>query len=91
MFAFTYNELKAYREDVFQHTKPLKQEMKEVNPFQQKLRQKNPKLACILKKELENMLAFGIIVNKASFLVLQLGCGPIKEWSNKYMYRFLKS
>ena len=36
VFAFSYDELKAYREDVFQHTIPLKQETKEVKPFGQK-------------------------------------------------------
>ena len=62
MFTFTYNELKEYEEDVFQHTIPLKQEIKEVNPFPQKNRQINPKVAPIVKKELEKMLAAGIIV-----------------------------
>jgi hypothetical protein len=28
VFAFTYDELKAYREDVFQHTIPLKEDTK---------------------------------------------------------------
>ena len=55
------NELKAYREDVFQHTIPLKQDVREVKPFQQKVRQINPKLAPIVKKELEKMLVAGII------------------------------
>ena len=54
-FAFPYDELKAYREDVFQHTIPLKQDIREVKPFRQKLRQINPKLAPIVKKELEKM------------------------------------
>ena len=57
VFSFTYDELKAYREDVFQHTIPLKPELKEVKPFRQKLRQINPKIAPIVKKELEKMLA----------------------------------
>ena len=60
MFAFTYDELKAYREDVFQHTIPLKPECQKDKPFRQKLRQINPKLAPIVK-ELEKMLAAGII------------------------------
>ena len=62
VFAFTYDELKSYREDVFQHTIPLKQDIKEVIPFRQKLRQINPKLAPIIKKELEKMLVVGIIM-----------------------------
>ena len=50
--AFSYDELKDYREDVFQHTIPLKEEAKEVKPFQQKLRRINPKLAHVVQKEL---------------------------------------
>ena len=61
VFAFTYDELKDYREDVFQHTIPLKQEIKEVKHFRQKLRQINPNIAPIVKKELKKMLAAGII------------------------------
>ena len=61
VFTFTYDELKHYQEDVFQHTIPLKQDIKEVKPFQQKIRQINPKLAPIVKKELEKMLSTGII------------------------------
>ena len=49
LFAFTYDELKGYREDVFQHTIPLKPEMQNVKPFRQKLRKINPKLAPIVK------------------------------------------
>ena len=33
VLAFSYDELKAYREDMFQHTIPLKEEAKEVKPF----------------------------------------------------------
>ena len=62
VFAFTYDELKAYQEDVFHHIIPLKREIKEVKPFRQKLRQINPKVAPIVKKELEKMLVVGIIV-----------------------------
>ena len=55
VFAFTYDELKAYWEDVFQHTIPLKPECQQAKPFNQKLRQMNPKLAPIVKKDLEKM------------------------------------
>ena len=58
VFAFTYDELKAYRDDVFQHTIPLRSEAK---PFRQKLRRINPKLASMVQKELQKMLAAGII------------------------------
>ena len=61
VLAFSYDELKDYREDVFQHTIPLKEEAKEVKPFQQKLRRINPKLAHVVQKELQKMLAAGII------------------------------
>jgi hypothetical protein len=42
VLAFSYDEIKVYREDVIQHVIPLKEETK---PFRQKLRQMNPKLA----------------------------------------------
>jgi hypothetical protein len=58
VLAFSYDELKAYKEYVFQHTIPLKEDTK---PFCQKLRQINPKLAPMIKKELQNMLAARII------------------------------
>jgi hypothetical protein len=45
VFAFTYDELKAYKDDVFQHTFPLKEDTK---PFRQKLRRINPKLAPLI-------------------------------------------
>ena len=48
VLTFSYDELKAYREDVFQHTIPLTEEAKEVKPFRQKLRRINPKLALAL-------------------------------------------
>ena len=61
VLAFSYDELKSYREDVFQHTIPLTEEAKEVKPFRLKLRRINPKLAPIVQKELQKMLAVGII------------------------------
>ena len=33
VLAFGYDELKAYQEDMFQHTIPLTEEAKEVKPF----------------------------------------------------------
>ena len=47
VFAFTYDELKSYCDDVFQHTIPL---MSKAKPFQQKLRRINPKLASMVQK-----------------------------------------
>lgn len=58
VLAFTYDELKAHREDVIQHTIPLKNNVK---PFRQKLRQINPKLAILVQKELKKMVDAGII------------------------------
>jgi hypothetical protein len=58
VLAFTYDELKVYREEVIQHNIPLKGEAK---PFRQKLRQINPKLAPLVQKELQKMVAAGII------------------------------
>jgi hypothetical protein len=58
VFAFTYDELKSYKEDVFQRTIPLKEDTK---PFRQKLRQINPKLAPLVQVELKKMLDGGII------------------------------
>jgi len=43
VLAFSYDELKGYREDVMEHTIPLKDE--NAKPFRKKLRQINPKLA----------------------------------------------
>ena len=59
VFSFTYDELKAYRDDVFQHTTPLRPNSK---PFRQKLIRINPKLAPMVQQELQKMLAAGIIV-----------------------------
>jgi len=58
VFAWTYDDLKAYKEDIIQHTIPLKEDAK---PYRQRLRNINPTLAPLIKKELEKMLAAGII------------------------------
>jgi hypothetical protein len=54
VLAFGYDELKVYREDVI----PLKEG---TQPFRQKLRQLNPKLAPLVQQELKKMLDAGII------------------------------
>ena len=59
ILAFSYDELKGYREDVMEHTIPLKDE--NAKPSRQKLRQTNPKLAPLVQKELSKMLATEII------------------------------
>jgi hypothetical protein len=56
--AFSYDEIKVYREDVIQHVIPLKEETK---PFRQKLRQLNPKLSPLVQQELQKMLEVSII------------------------------
>jgi hypothetical protein len=50
--------LKAYKGDIIQHTIPLKEG---VQPFRQKQRNINPKLAPLIQKELQNMLDAKII------------------------------
>jgi hypothetical protein len=64
VFSFTYDELKAYKDDVFQHAIPLKEDTK---PFRQKLRQINPKLAPLIQAELKKMLDAGIIAPTRHF------------------------
>ena len=58
IIAFSCDELKAYRKDVIQHTIPLKEDVK---PFRKKLTQINPKLAPMIQKELQKMVATKII------------------------------
>ena len=48
VFAWSYDDLKAYKEDIIQHTIPLKEDAK---PYRQKLRNINPTLAPLIKKE----------------------------------------
>jgi hypothetical protein len=58
VFAWSYEDLKAYQEDVIQHTIPL---IDGTKPFRQKLRQMNPKVAPQVQKELQKMVEAGII------------------------------
>jgi ribonuclease HI/transposase InsO family protein len=58
IFAWNYDELKAYRGDVIQHAIPL---IEGAKPFRQKLRHINPKLAGQIQKELQKMVDAGII------------------------------
>jgi hypothetical protein len=84
VFAFTYDELKAYREDVIQHTIPLKEDTK---PFRQKLRQINPKLAPLVQKELQKMLAAGIIApTRHSSWCSNLVVVRKKKWRDKVVH-----
>lgn len=59
VLAFSYDELKGYREDFMEHTIPLKD--KNAKPFHKNLRQINANLAPLVQKELSKMLAAGII------------------------------
>lgn len=47
VFAWSYDDLKAYKGNIIQHTIPLKEGAK---PFRQKLRRINPKLAPLIQK-----------------------------------------
>ena len=58
VFAWTYGDLKTFDPAIIEHTIPLNEGAK---PYRQKLRNINPKLAPLIKKELEKMLAAGII------------------------------
>lgn len=58
VFAWSYDDLKAYREDLFQHEIPLKPDEK---PFRQKQRPINPTLSPKMKEELMKMRNVGII------------------------------
>ena len=58
VFAWTYDDLKTYDPSIIEHTIPLKEGSK---PYRKKLRNVNPKLAPLIKKELEKMLPPGII------------------------------
>jgi len=57
--AWSYEDLKAYREDLFQHEIPLKPGAK---PFRQKQRPINPTLAPKMQEELKRLREAGIIV-----------------------------
>ena len=58
VFAWSYDDLKAYREDLFQHVIPLKDNVK---PFRQKQRPVNPILAPKMQEELMKLIEGGII------------------------------
>jgi hypothetical protein len=70
-FAWNYDDLKAYRGDVIQHTIPLVEGAK---PFRQKLRHINPKLASQIQKELQKMVDAGIIAPIRYSCSLCLAC-----------------
>jgi hypothetical protein len=52
VFAFTHDKFKAYKEDVIQHTIPIKEYAK---PFKEKLRQINHKLFPMAQKKLHKI------------------------------------
>jgi hypothetical protein len=56
-FAWSYDDLKAYDETIFQHIIPLKEGTKS---FKQKLRIINPKLNPLVKIEIEKLKKVGI-------------------------------
>lgn len=58
VFAWSYDDLKAYREDLFQHEIPLKPD---VEPFRQRQQPVNPTLAPKMQEELMKLSDGGII------------------------------
>lgn len=58
VFAWSYDDLKAYIPEIIQHTIPLKEGVKHVK---QKLRRMNPNIAPLVKEELQKMVDAGII------------------------------
>jgi hypothetical protein len=58
VFAWSYDVLKSYKEDIIQHTVPILPESK---PIRKKLRMTNPKLPPTIKKELQKLLNIRII------------------------------
>jgi ribonuclease HI len=58
VFAWTYDDLKAYDKTIFQHIIPLREEAK---PVKKKIRMMNPKLKPLVKIELEKLKKAGII------------------------------
>jgi hypothetical protein len=58
VFAWTYDDLKAYDKTIFQHIIPLREE---ANPVKKKIRMMNPKLKPMVKVELEKLKKVGII------------------------------
>ena len=58
VFGWSYDDLKAYREDLFQHEIPLKPDAK---PFRQKKRPINPTLVPKMQEELMKMRDVAII------------------------------
>ena len=59
VFSWGYKDLKTYDAIIIHHKIPLKENQK---PFKQKLRRINPVLLPLVKAEIENMHAAGIIV-----------------------------
>jgi hypothetical protein len=59
VFAWGYEDLKAYDTSIIQHGIPIKEDQK---PFRQKLRRINPKLLPLIEKEIKKMYNAKIIV-----------------------------
>jgi hypothetical protein len=59
VFAWGYEDLKAYDTSIIQHRIPIKQDQK---PFRQKLQRINPKLLPLIEKEIKKMYDAKIIV-----------------------------
>ena len=59
VFAWSYNDSKAYDTSIIQHTIPIK---KDEMPFKQKLRRMNPKWLPLVEKEIKKLFEEKIIV-----------------------------
>jgi hypothetical protein len=80
IFAWTYDELRTYDTIVIDHKIPLKPRVK---PFRQKLRQINPILFPMVKREVKNLLEAKIVVPlRYSDWVANLVPDRKKEWGN---------
>ena len=72
VFAFMYDELKAYRDDVFKDTIPLKLDSK---PFRQKDQKNKPQVSSYGQTRVtENVGNMHHCANKAFIMVLELSC-----------------
>ena len=83
IFAWSYEDLKAYDTNIIQHKIPLKENQK---PFRQKLCRINPKQLPVVEKEIKKMYEAGIIVPvRFSDWVSNLVAVRNKIWKSGYV------
>jgi hypothetical protein len=80
VFAWSYDDLKAYDKTIFQHIIPLREGEK---PVKQKIRMMNPKLKPLVKIELEKLKKVGIIypIRHSDLAFKSSGCEK-KDWGD---------